>query len=152
MHSYQTVLTQKPKALDQRKHSEFADFTTEQLENDNDFLKKIIFSDKTLFHLRGEVGKQNFLFCYEDNPGVVHQKLLHPPKLTVCCGFWSGGINGSHFSRNKAGNTVTGNEERYSTKLQEVVHIDHFWFQQDLAIFFHTANVPSELLGEKFED
>lgn len=158
LHPYKIVLTQELKPLDHRKRREFADFALEQLENDNDFFKKIIFSDEAHFHLSGAVNKHNCRFWCEENPQIIHEKPLHSPKLTVWCGFWSGGIIGPYFFRNEAGNTVTVNGERYRSmitnflwpKLEEV-DLDNIWFQQDGATC-HTATASIELLREKFGD
>lgn len=122
--------------MDHRKRREFADFALEQLENDNDFFKKIIFSDEVHFYLSGVVNKQNCRFWCEENLQIIHEQPLHSPKLTVWCGFWFGGIIGPYFFRNEAGDTVTVNGERYRSMIinflwpqLEEVYLDNIWFQ-----------------------
>lgn len=101
LHPYKIVLTQELKPLDHQKRRLFADWTLEQLEVDPNFAKKIIFSDEAHFWLNGFVNKQNCRFWCENNPQEIHEKPLHPEKVTVWCGLWSGGIIGPYFFKMK---------------------------------------------------
>ena len=53
----------------------------QQLENDSDFYRKIIFSDKAHFWLNAFVNKQNMRFWSDSNPHVLHESSLHTEKL-----------------------------------------------------------------------
>ncbi|CAF4520213.1 unnamed protein product, partial [Didymodactylos carnosus] len=81
----------------------FADWASEQLEVDANLGKKIIFSDEAHFWLNGFVNKQNCRIWSESNPQKIQQLPMHPEKLTVWCGLWSGGIIGPFFFKNDAG-------------------------------------------------
>ena len=83
MPPYKIVLTQELRLLDHRKCREFADFALEQLENNNDFFKKIVYPNKAPFHLSGAVNKQNYRFWCEENPQIIHEQPLHSPTLSV---------------------------------------------------------------------
>ncbi|GFT30097.1 uncharacterized protein TNCV_715551 [Trichonephila clavipes] len=58
----------------------------------NDFHKRILFSDEAHFWLNGYVNKQNCRIWSEANPQVYVETPLHPEKLTVSCALWAGGI------------------------------------------------------------
>ena len=60
-------------------------------EEDADFGRKIIFSDEVHFHLSGYVNKQNCRIWGTENPHVFVEKPMHPQRVTVWCGLWSGG-------------------------------------------------------------
>ena len=83
----------------------------------------------------GAVNKQNCRFWCEENSQIIYEQPLNSPKLTVWCGFGSGGIIGPYFFQNEAGDTVTVNGERYKStnflwpQLEEV-DLDNIWFQK----------------------
>lgn len=86
----------------------FADFSLEHFKNDNDFIKKIIFSDESYLHLSCAVNEQKYRFCCEKQFFLnIHEKPLHLLKLIVLCGFWFVGFNDPHFFRNEGSNTAT---------------------------------------------
>ena len=81
---------------------------------------------------------------------------MHPQRVTVWCGFWSGGIIGPFFFENEQGAAVTVNSERYRAMLNEFLFpkieedaMGDIWFQQDRTIC-HTANVTIDLLRPVF--
>ena len=83
---------------------------------------------------------------------------MHPQRVTVWCGFWSGGIIGPFFFENEQGNAVTVNGDRYRAMLSDFLFpkieeddIDDILFQQDGATC-HTANVTIDLLRTVFEN
>ncbi|XP_075149032.1 uncharacterized protein LOC142222665 isoform X2 [Haematobia irritans] len=117
---------------------------------DDQFSKKIIFSDEAHFHLSGFVNKQN------ENPRVIVEKPMHPQRVTVWCGLWACGIIGPYFFQNEAGQAVTVNGVRYREMITnflgpelEDMDVDDMWFQQDGATC-HTANATMVLLRNKF--
>ena len=75
--------------------------------------KKIVFSDEAHFDLGGYVNKQNYRIWGTENPHVYMEKPTHPKRLTVWCGFWSGGIIWPFFFKNKQGEAVIVNDDRY---------------------------------------
>ena len=91
---------------------------------------------------------------------AIHSKIqqlpMHPEKLTVWCGLWSGGIIGPFFFKNGAGAIVTVNGIRYRAMINQFLFLkingidaDDIWFQQDYATC-HTANETINWLEEKF--
>jgi len=107
LHPYKIQLTQELKVNDHRQRRVFADWVLEQLEVDPNFGKKIIFSDEAHFWMNGYVNKQNCRIWDDINPHEIHQHQMHPEKVTVWCGFWSGGIIGPYFFQNETGIAIT---------------------------------------------
>ena len=59
-------------------------------------------SDKAHFRLGGYFNKQNCRIWGLENPKMIIEKLLYPQRVTVGCGFWTGGIIGPYFFENGA--------------------------------------------------
>jgi len=83
---------------------------------------------------------------------------MHPQRVIVWCGFWSGGIIGPFFFENEQGAAVTVNGDRYRAMLNEFLFTkfeeedtNDIWFQQDGAPC-HTVNVTIDLLRTVFEN
>ncbi|KAH8288961.1 hypothetical protein KR044_009681 [Drosophila immigrans] len=101
---------------------------------------------------------KNRIFWGSENAHVVLEKPMHPQRMTVWCGIWSGGIIGPFFFENEEGAAETVNGVRYRGMLEdfffpliEEEDIDDILFQQDDATC-HTANVTTDLLRGKFEN
>ena len=75
--------------------------------------KQFIFLDKAHFDLGGYVNKLNYRIWGTENPHAYIEKPMHPKRVTVWCGFWSRGIIGLFFFKNKQGEAVTVNCDRY---------------------------------------
>ena len=98
---------------------------------------KIIFSDEAYFDLGENVNKQNCCIWGTENPHTYIEKLMHPKRVTVSCGFWSRGIIGPFFFENEQGEAVTVNGDCYRAMLNEFLFtkieegdIGNIWFQQ----------------------
>ncbi|CAK9799243.1 Transposable element Tc3 transposase [Anthophora plagiata] len=158
MNAYKVQLVQELKPHDHLMRFRFAQWAEDRLIEDEHFYRKIIFSDEAHFHLGGYVNKQNCRIWGSENPHVIVEKPMHPQRVTVWCGFWSGGIIGPFFFENEQGNAVTVSGDRYRAMLSNFLFpkieeddIDDIWFQQDGATC-HTANVTIDLLRTVFEN
>jgi hypothetical protein len=156
LHAYKIQLTQELKPTDHVQRREFVNWVLENQKVDCNFSKKIIFSDEAHFQLDGHVNTQTCRIWSAENPRVIHEKLLHVQRATVWCGFWAGGVIGSYFFENDAGNAITVNGVRYRNMITEFLwpqldgmDMEGMWFQQDGAPC-HTASETMELLREKF--
>lgn len=154
---YKVQLVQQLKARDHPLRYRFAVWACDQLEIDDDFAQKIIFSDEAHFHLGGYVNKQNCRIWGSENPQEYEEKPMHPLRVTVWCGLWRGGIIGPYFFENEAGATVTVNGITYRNMLTsflwpylEDIDLDDVWFQQDGAPC-HTAGLTIAEVREKFD-
>ena len=106
-------MTQELKPLDDQKRRIFVNGAEQQLENDSDFYRKIIFNDEAHFWLNGIVNKEHMRYWSDSNPHVLHDSSLHPEKNTFWCGLWAGGVIGPYFSRDDQDRHVTVNGYRY---------------------------------------
>jgi len=82
---------------------------------------------------------------------------MHLEKVTVWCGFWSGGIIRPYFFQNEAGVAITVNSERYRSMISNFLwpkmddmDTDNMWFQQDGATC-HIPHATMDILHERFE-
>ena len=87
---------------------------------------------------------------------ILNDKLTHPKRVTVWCGFWSRGITGPVFFENEQGETVTVNGARYRAVLNEFLFtkieekdIGDIWFQQDSAAC-HKAEATLDVLRPEY--
>ena len=82
LHPYKIQLTQELKPADHRQRREFANWVLENKAIDNDFCKKIIFSDEVYFHLSGDVNKQNCRIWGSENTPEIHKKPMDSQRVT----------------------------------------------------------------------
>jgi len=82
MKSYKVQLVQELKPHDHPMHFRFTQWAEQRLVED-DFYRKIIFSDEAHFHLGGYVNKQNYRIWRSENLHVVMEKLMHPQRVTL---------------------------------------------------------------------
>lgn len=122
------------------------------------FFNHIIFSDEAHFQLGGYVNKQNCRIWGDEHPREILETPLYPEKVTVWCGFWSGGVIGPYFFEDDLGERVTVNGPRYRTMITnflwnalEGMDMGNMWFQQDGATC-HTALESIRVLREMFGD
>lgn len=156
--AYKVQLTQELKQNDHPLRHRFSVWALNELVNDVNFGRKIIFSDEAHFHLGGYVNKQNCRIWGSENPQVVVERPMHPNRVTVWCGFWSGGIIGPYFFENEDGDSVTVNGVRYRDMLTNFLwpllddlDLEQLWFQQDGATC-HTSRETIDLLRTKFRN
>jgi len=125
-HAYKIKLTQELKPLDHLKRRNFSNWALAKLEENEEFHRKIIFSDEAHFWLNGFVNKQNMRYWSATNPHVLLETPLHPQKITVWCGFHAAGVIGPYFFVDENDRHVTVNGERYRVMLE-----DYLWPELD---------------------
>ncbi|RZC32753.1 hypothetical protein BDFB_014488 [Asbolus verrucosus] len=81
------------------------------MNNDQELLPKIIFSDKAWFHISGYVKSQNTRIWRTENPHEVIEMGLQPVKIGVWAGFSRTGIIGPIFFQG------TINAQRYRMEI-----------------------------------
>ena len=130
------------------------------MEEDEDWIDNVWFSDEAHFHLDGHVNSKNCVFWGTQPPQEVLQRPLHSSKVTAWCAMNSKTIIGPYWFEDADGRTVTVNQENYRTVIRKFyasvrrrrgIVIDRQWFMQDGATP-HTANATLELLRQKFGD
>ena len=87
LHVFKIKLTQEVKPLDHWKRRNFSNWALAKLEENEEFHRKIIFSDEAHFWLNGFINKQNMLYWPATNPNVLLETPLYPQTVTVWCGF-----------------------------------------------------------------
>jgi hypothetical protein len=55
----------------------------EKLDKDNEFLRKIMFSDEATFHVSGKVNKQNVCIWGSEHPHTTVKHIRDSPKFNV---------------------------------------------------------------------
>ena len=116
--AFKIKLTPELKPLDHFKRRNFSNWALAKLEENEEFHRKIIFSDEAHFWLNGFVNKQNMRYCSATNLKVLLETPLHPQKVTVWCGFHAGGVIGPYFFVDEHDLHVTANGERYCAMLE----------------------------------
>ena len=119
LHAFKIKLTQKLKPLDHLKRRNFSNWALSKLEENEEFHRKIIFSDEAHFWLNGFVNKQTMRYWSATNSNVLLETQLHPQKVTVWCGFHAGGVMGPYFFLDENERHVTVNGERYRPVLED---------------------------------
>lgn len=71
-----------------------------------DFVKKIVYIDEMNSHLNGYLNIQIKRVWEIKNLHVVHEKAAYPQRVTDWWGFLTGGVVGSYFFENDAGNAM----------------------------------------------
>lgn len=153
---YKMQLVHKLQPRDNEKRLEYCNAFLNLVDTNEIFFGKIIMTDEAHFDLSGFVNSQNCRFWGTENPRILHERPLHPLRVTVWCGICAEKVIGPYFFEDTTGNAVTVTGERYRSMIQEflvpeVEALDqqHMWFQQDGATA-HTANVTMEILREIF--
>jgi len=133
-------LTQELKATDHEQRQKFTDWLLAKNEFDNDFSRKIIFSDEAHLNINGYVSRQNCSIWGSENPREFQEKPMHPQRVTVWCFLWAEGVTGPYFFENEDGKAITVTGEPYRTMINNflwpaLINIDMktLWFQQDRA-------------------
>lgn len=131
MTPYKLQLVQALNTDDRERRKQFCVAMQEKLE-DEEFEKRLVFSDEATFHTSGKVNKHNVRIWGKENPHATVEHMRDSPKLNVFCAISKNRLYGPFFFE---GN-VTG--DVYLQMLQnwlfdELIanEHEHFIFQQD---------------------
>lgn len=156
MFPYKIQVVQQLLPRDHQQRREYAQAILNLNEQIANFDEKIIMSDETHFDLNGVINKQNTRFWGTDNPQNIHERPLHPERVTVWCGITAERVIGPYFFEDAAGNTITVNGQRYREMLEDFFKVgmeeqgpQNMWFQQDGATA-HTARETIQILRRMF--
>ena len=101
------------------------------IEEDDDYLKRVLFSDEATFHLNGVVNRHNARIWGSENPHAVFETVRDSPKLNVWCGLMHNNIIGPFFFSET---TITANTYLDMWQLfvvPQIQDIPDLIFQQD---------------------
>ena len=106
LHAYKLQIVQALKPDDHPRRAAFAKGILQRIDDDNDYLNSVVFSDEATFHVSGKVNKHNIQIWGSENPCEVVEKERDSPKINVWCGLMHNQIIGPFiFSKS----TVTAN-------------------------------------------
>ena len=84
----------------------------EKMDNDDEWMHNVLFSDEAHFYLNGNVNSQNSRTWRSEPPYEANECQLHSAKCTAWCAISANGIIGPLLFE-KHGTTVTITQERY---------------------------------------
>ena len=70
----------------------------QQISKDEEFLKRICFSDETTFHVSGKLNKHNVRIWGSEQPHEIRKLERDSPKVNVGCGIMCNRVIGPFFS------------------------------------------------------
>ena len=150
---YKIQLVNKLNPADLPIRLEFCQKMLQMVDEDENMLNCLFMSDEAHFDLNGNVNKQNCRIWDAQNPQVLHEKELHPLRVTVWCAVSSRCLVGPYFFEEN-GQTVTVTGDRYLNMLRNFFYPElrrrripfrSVWFQQDGAPPHITRPVMTEL-------
>ena len=132
-HPYKLQVLHHMSDDDPDRRVEMCDWFLAQLEEDPQFLSKVMFSDEANFYVNGEVNRQNLRYWSESNPHwFSSSKEQGAARVMVWCGLWKDRIIGPYFFDG------TVNSENYLEMLGDSLLPDldllgprPEWFMQD---------------------
>jgi DDE superfamily endonuclease len=138
----------------QNKRVEHAQAILDLIEEDEDFLGRLMFSDEAHFHLHGRINHQCFRYWSETNPHWYRSEPLFSPKIGVWAAIGKKGMVGPIFFEG------TMDADRYLELLQDFfVPAVEQWQENDEIIFmedgapYHSWSIEvRQWLNENFED
>lgn len=145
--AYKIQLVQKLQPNDKPKRKEFTSEMLSRIDEDNDFLNHVAFSDEATFHTSGKVHRHNCRIWGNENPRVIVEHERDSPKLNVWCCLTLDAVIGPFFFEEP---TVTG--ATYLNMLRDYARRripEGYIFQQDGAPP-HYSNAVRTYLNETF--
>ena len=83
LHAYKLQLVQELKPNDRPQREAFATEILSRIDEDNDYLKHVVFSDEATFHTCGKVNRHNVRIWRSEHVAIEHER--DSPKLNVWC-------------------------------------------------------------------
>ncbi|KAJ4446867.1 hypothetical protein ANN_13567 [Periplaneta americana] len=97
LHAYKIQLVQKLKPNDLPARYDFASDMLLKIDIENGYLKKVVFSDESTFHVCGFVNRHNCRIWGSENPHVARELERDSPKINVWCGLTNETVIGPFF-------------------------------------------------------
>ena len=102
LYAYNVQLLQALKPDDKPRRKEFAVTMLDGLDSDPGFLKRVCFSDESIFHVSGLTNRHNSRIWGSQNPYENYELERDSPKLNVWCGIMHDKIIGPFFFAEKS--------------------------------------------------
>ena len=97
LYAYKVQMLQRHQPNDEPKQKEFADNMLQRISEDEEFLKRICFSDETTFHVSGKLNKHNGRIWGSEHPHEIRELEKDSPKVNVWCGIMCNRVIGPFF-------------------------------------------------------
>jgi transposase len=111
---------------------EFAMDMLDHIDNDNDFLDRVIFSDGSTFHMCGIVNRHNCRIWGSESPHAVREYERDSPKLNVWCALSRHEVIGPFFFQEKTVNSTNYLDMLELFAVPQMAHLQpNVFFQQD---------------------
>ena len=122
---------------------QFCEWYQAKCAEDNQFPKKIVWSDEATFKLNGSINRHNFTYWAADNPHVTVEHHANLPGITVSCGLSAFGLIGPFFFDHtvNCANYLNLLLEYAMPRMQEMFRNEECYFQQDGAPFHYHRDV-----------
>lgn len=95
--AYKIQLLHHIKPADKIKRFDFAVSMLDKIEENNNFLKTVIFTDEATFHVNGTVNRHNCRIWGSEQPHEFIQYERDTPKVNVWCGLMHDSHRSFHF-------------------------------------------------------
>lgn len=96
-HPYKIQILQTITKKDKANRVQYALAELKRMEDNENHIENLLFSDEAHFHTEGNVNRHNHRYWSPQNPHWFAEKSLHSPKLTVWVAFGESGIIGPFF-------------------------------------------------------
>lgn len=140
---YKLTMVQQISDLDKVARSEFCVEMFERIEADETFLKKIIFSDESTFHVNGKVNTRNCRIWGSEKPHVIIEHVRDSPKVNVFCAVSHFKVYGPFFFMEK---TINGGV--YLDMLEHFLIPQINQDEQQVPFYFQQDGAPPHFHGE----
>ena len=99
--AYKVQMLQRLQPNDKPKRKEFADNMLHRISEDEEFLKRICFSDEATFQVSGKLNKHNVRIWGSEHPHKIRELERDSPKVNVWCGLMYNRVIGPFFFHNE---------------------------------------------------
>ena len=96
-HLYKLRLPHQLEPEDNATRLEFCRSQLEEIDDDEEFISRLVFSDEANFHLQPEVNRHNFRYWSIERPQFTMEEPLHSPHVGVWVAIGLKGIVGPYF-------------------------------------------------------
>jgi hypothetical protein len=147
LRAYKIQLEQKLRENDKPVRHTFVLEMLSRLDDDDVFMKHVVFSDDATFHVSGKVNRHNCRIWRSENPHKVMAHEHDAPKFNMWCALTSDSVIGPFFFEEA---TVTG--ASYLNMLQNyaITRISQVYFFQQDGAPPHFANTVKAFLDQQF--
>ena len=102
LYAYKVQLLQALKPEDKPRRKKFALTMLDRLDSDPGFLKRVCFSDESMFHVSGLINRHNSIIWGSQNPHETYEFERDSPKVNVWCGIMHAKIISPFFFAEKS--------------------------------------------------